>query len=220
MLSNPRRVPEPDSIAYFGTEILQRIGEIVPLDHGHEGRYRPTDLTQHLPEDADEVAQLIRPIAAAAIAHYKIDKGAEPYEARINIRAMASSKRGDKVEHWHRDELFPDENLYMVSSHEPTEFACGEGVPLINSLPDHIPVNAMTNRLLTTGYLHITQALPHVLTVWGNGHIHRRPEQNGEPRVSVAISVYSRELALAGIYKNRFRYARFWWEARKPAAVY
>ncbi len=213
------RAPRAESVGDISFEVQSKLSEIIPLGQGIYDYFTPLELTDILPSlSTEEVFKITQPIAKLAIDHFQDTYNTQP--THINFKVSNANDRKTTAEHWHRDELFPNELLYIVAFDNPTEFAVGTGVPMLTRLPRDIPLNRATKILLKTSKLKIESARQGELIVFGSKHIHRRPAITNDNRVSVSLSIFNRELSLSGAQSAKLKRLQLWWFTRKDTDLY
>ena len=155
-----------------------------------------------------ELLNLVKPFVASAVEDFQEQTG----RTADGIRRLDILKQDPATDYdsqkWHRDKLFPGENLYIAADGQAlTEAAHGPDAFRFTRLPFNFPINGLTNALVASGRLEVVTGEPGQTTVMTSGVVHRAGKAGSDPRPSVSVAVYNRGYARSELVGKR-------WEGR------
>lgn len=189
--------------------LLRHVRDNAPVGHGlnYEDLIPSQFLDYEFTDGPQlELINLVKPFVASAVEDFQEQTG----RTADGIRRLDIMNQDPTTEYdfqvWHRDKLFPGENLYVAADGQAlTEAAHGPDV--YRWLPFNFPINGLTNALVSSGRLEVVTGKEGQTTVMTSGVVHRAPKAASDSRPTVSVAVYNRGYARGELIGRR-------WEGR------
>lgn len=206
-----RMLPTARFIDVDTVDLLTHVRDNAPVGHGlNYEDLIPAQFLNHEFTDGPQtkLLNLVKPFVAGAVEDFQEQTG----RTADGIRIMGILNQDPATDYdsqkWHRDKLFPGENLYVAADGQAlTETVHGPDVLRFTKLPFNFPINGLTNALVSSGRLEVITGEQGQTTVMASGVVHRAGRADSAPRASVSVAVYNREYARSELIDKR-------WEGR------
>lgn len=206
-----RMLPTARFIDVDTVDLLTHVGDNAPVGHGLN--YEDMIPAQFLEHEFNggprsDLLNMMKPFIAIAVDDFQEQTG-RTAEGIRRLDVMNQDPATDyDSQKWHRDKLFPGENLYVAADGEAlTEVAHGPDVSQFSRLPFSFPISGLTHALVSSGRLEVVTGEQGQTTVMTSGVVHRAGRAGSDPRASIAVAVYNRGYARSELISKR-------WEGR------